>query len=144
MKKPKILLLSDDLRNPTGVGAQSKIIVEQTLNAFDWVQLAGGYGKGNPEVNKVYDHSKDSLYLKIYTTEGYGNSQILNHIIEIEKPDIILHFTDPRYWKWLYIMENDLRKSIPITYYHVWDNEPAPKYNEPYYNSCDAIYCISK
>ena len=27
---------------------------------------------------------------------------------------------------------------------HVWDNKPYPKFNEPFYSSCDLIATISK
>ena len=29
-----------------------------------------------------------------------------------EKPDAIIHFTDPRYWIWLYQMENEIRQQM--------------------------------
>ena len=46
-------------------------------------------------------------YLKIYPVDGYGNEDILREVMEIEKPDAILHYTDPRFWIWLYKMENE-------------------------------------
>jgi glycosyltransferase involved in cell wall biosynthesis len=62
----------------------------------------------------------------------------------IEKPDAILHFTDPRYWIWLYEMEHEVRQTCPLFFYHIWDDLPDPKYNRDYYESCDWIGCISK
>jgi glycosyltransferase involved in cell wall biosynthesis len=62
----------------------------------------------------------------------------------IEKPDAILHFTDPRYWLWLYDIEHEIRQSVPLFFYHIWDDLPDPKYNRNYYESCDWIGCISK
>ena len=66
------------------------------------------------------------------------------NIINNESPDAILHITDPRYYSWLYAIENQVRSKIPICYYHVWDNEPLPKFNRGVYFSCDWIGCISK
>ena len=43
-------------------------------------------------------------YLKVYPVNGYGNPEILKEIMEIEKPDAIIHYTDPRFWGWLYHM----------------------------------------
>ena len=40
-KKKKILLLSDDLRMHSGIATVSKDIVMETLNEYDWVQVAG-------------------------------------------------------------------------------------------------------
>jgi hypothetical protein len=34
--------------------------------------------------------------------------------------------TDPRYFIWLFAMENEIRKHIPITYLNIWDDYPAP------------------
>ena len=56
--------------------------------------------------------------LTIYPMSGYGNEQVLNGIMRHEKPDAILHFTDPRFWIWLYQMEHELRQHIPIMYYN--------------------------
>ena len=52
--------------------------------------------------------------------------------------------TDPRYFTWLFNIENEIRKSIPIIYLNIWDNLPAPYYNKPYYESCDLLLGISK
>ena len=61
-----------------------------------------------------------------------------------EKPDAILHYTDPRFWRWLYEMEHEIRQEIPIFYYNIWDDWPAPHYNEFFYESSDLIMNISK
>jgi len=41
-------------------------------------------------------------------------------------------------------MESELRRNIPIFFYHIWDDLPDPMYNRDYYESCDWIGCISK
>jgi glycosyltransferase involved in cell wall biosynthesis len=42
-------------------------------------------------------------------------------------------------------MSDEIRdRNVPLLYYHVWDCEPTPHYNRPYYESCDYIGCISK
>ena len=55
-----------------------------------------------------------------------------------------MHFTDPRFWIWLYNMEHEIRQNIPIMYYNIWDDWPAPHYNEFFYESSDLIMNISK
>jgi glycosyltransferase involved in cell wall biosynthesis len=52
--------------------------------------------------------------------------------------------TDPRFWSWLWEIENEIRAVMPIVYYHVWDNYPYPYFNKKYYESNDAIATISK
>ena len=80
----------------------------------------------------------------MYPVSDYGNPDILRNIIKFEKPDAIMLITDPRYFIWLFAMENEIRKSIPITYLNIWDDLPAPYYNKPYYEACDLLMGISK
>jgi len=149
-KKKKILLLSDDLRMFSGIATQSKEFVMGTLDKYDWVQLAGAVQ--HPEQGKIIDMSKAAAnetkvkdaYLKIYPISGYGNPNILREIIDIEKPDAIIHFTDPRFWIWLYNMEHEIRQDIPIMYYNIWDDIPDPLYNANFYRSSDMLMSISK
>ena len=148
--KKKILLLSDDLRMSSGIGTMSREFVLGTIDKYDWVQLGGAIK--HPEKGKVVDMNDaikeetgiEDGYLKVYPCDGYGNPDLLREIMAIEKPDAILHYTDPRFWGWLYHMEHELREHIPIFYYNIWDDWPAPKYNENYYESCDVIMNISK
>ena len=149
MKKKKILLLSDDLRMHSGIATQSKEIVMGTIHKYDWVQI--GAAVTHPDEGKIInmtDALKSELnlegYLVIYPSSGYGNSQLLREVIARENPDAILHFTDPRQWIWLYQMEHELRRQMPIFYYNIWDDLPTPKYNEMYYRSSDLLLAISK
>ena len=150
VKKPKILLLSDDLRLHSGIATQSKEIVLSTVHKYDWVQL--GAALKHPESGKqlILDDDvrkttgiKDAS-VKIYCNTGYGNPDILRELINIEKPDAILHFTDPRFWRWLYDMENEISQICPIMYYNIWDSLPDPLWNAPFYASCDLLLGISK
>lgn len=150
MKKKKILLLSDDLRMSSGVATMSREIVLNTVHEFDWVQL--GAAVKHPEEGKVFDLSADvakqtgvdNASVKIYASSGYGNPEILREIIARESPNAILHFTDPRFWIWLYQIEHEIRQMMPIMFYTIWDSTPYPRYNQPYYESCDLLMCISK
>ena len=149
-KKKKILLLSDDLRMHSGIATQSKEFVMGTIHKYDWCQIAGAVK--HPEEGKIIDMSQaakndygiEDAYLKIYPTTGYGNPNLLREIIKIEKPDAILHFTDPRFWVWLYQMEQEIRQDIPIMYYNIWDDIPDPLYNTNFYRSSDMLMSISK
>ena len=149
MKKKKILLLSDDLRMHSGIATVSKDIVMETLNEYDWVQIAGAIK--HPDKGKVFDMSKGldeygvkDGYLKVYPVNGYGDETILREVMALEKPDAILHYTDPRFWVWLYRMEAEIRRDIPIFYYNIWDDLPDPQYNTNYYKSSDLLMSISK
>ena len=149
-KKKKILLMSDDLRMHSGVATQSKEIVMGTLDKYDWVQIGGAVK--HPDEGKIVDMSEacrnetgvSDPYLKIYPSSGYGNPEMLRHIIGVEKPDAIMHFTDPRFWIWFYNMEHEIRQEIPIFYYNIWDDLPDPLYNANFYRSSDLLLSISK
>ena len=41
-------------------------------------------------------------------------------------------------------MENEIRQTMPIFYYNIWDDLPDPKYNRDYYRSSDLLMSISK
>ena len=150
MAKKKILLLSDDLRMSSGVGTMSREIVLGTIEHYDWVQVGGAIK--HPEEGKVVDMNDsirkelgiEDASLKIYPVSGYGNPDLIRYMMNVEKPDAILHYTDPRFWGWLYQMEHELRRNIPIFYYNIWDDLPYPMWNEPFYESCDLIMNISK
>ena len=150
MAKKKILLLSDDLRMTSGIGTMSKEFVLGTMDAFDWAQV--GVAIKHPEEGKVVNMDEsvrtetgvEDAKLTIYPVNGYGNSELLRSVINIEKPDAILHYTDPRFWGWLYEMEHEIRQEMPIFYYNIWDDWPAPQYNENFYECSDLIMNISK
>ncbi len=150
MAKKKILLLSDDLRMSSGVGVMSREFVMGTIHHYDWVQLGGAIK--HPDAGKVInmnDATKqttgvDDASLTIYPTDGYGSQEIVREIMLRETPDAILHYTDPRFWGWLYEMEHEIRQNIPIFYYNIWDDWPAPHYNEFFYECSDLIMNISK
>jgi len=150
MAKRKILLMSDDLRMSSGVGTVSREVVFGTLDHYDWFQVGGAIN--HPEEGKLVDLSEElqkdtgikDAYLKIFPVSGYGNQELARDIIAEEKPDAILHYTDPRFWGWLYQMEHEIRQQMPIFYYNVWDDLPYPRYNEFFYESCDLIMNLSK
>ena len=39
---------------------------------------------------------------------------LLRSVMSHEKPDAILHYTDPRFWGWLYEMEHEIRQDTNI------------------------------
>ena len=149
-KKKKILLLSDDLRLHSGVGTMSREIVYNTCHKYDWVQIGGAIK--HPDKGKRIDVSEEvrsktevsDASVVVYPFDGYGNAEILRHLIQTEKPDAIMHFTDPRFWGWLWEIENEIRSVASLVYYHVWDNYPYPKFNKPFYDSNDVVCTISK
>jgi glycosyltransferase involved in cell wall biosynthesis len=149
-ERKKILLLCDDIRFTSGISTMAKEIVIGTAHRYNWVNL--GAAIQHPDQGKRFDICHDTNQLTgledssvfIIPTSGYGTPETLRQVIEMEKPDAIMFFTDPRYWIWLFQMENELRKKLPLIYLNIWDDLPAPLYNKPYYESCDTLLAISK
>lgn len=147
--KRKILLASDDMRMPSGIATMSRELIFGTIHHFDWVQMAGAVNHPDPNVADMSDEAnkltkRNDCYLKVYPVKDYGNEDALFQILAIEKPHAIMHFTDPRWWLWLYAIEHQIRSKIPLTYLDIWDDLPYPMWNKPYYKSCDALFAISK
>ena len=150
-ERKKILLICDDIRVHSGVATVAREMVLNTSQHFNWVQIAGAIN--HPDSGKKLDLSQDTnkttgltdSSVMIYPTNGYGDANLVRQIIKIEKPDAIFLITDPRYFMWLFNMENEIRKKIPIIYLNIWDSPfPYPLWNKPFYESCDALFGISK
>ena len=141
MKKKKILLLSDHALSTSGVGTQSRHLINGLLEKYSghWsFRQFGAAIKHNDYEVKVIN--PDFI---IKPTDGFGNPELIRQTLATEKPDILMLFTDPRFFEWLFAMEDEIHQICPIVWWHVWDNEPYPKFNETFYESTDLINCHS-
>jgi hypothetical protein len=149
-ERKKILLLCDDIRTHSGIGTIAKEIVMHTCHHYNWINV--GAAIKHPEAGQKIDLSEETNSITglkdtsviVYPNDGYGDANLIRHLIKQENPDAIFIFTDPRYWTWLFQIENEVRKHIPIIYLNIWDDYPAPMYNKTYYESCDLLMGISK
>jgi glycosyltransferase involved in cell wall biosynthesis len=141
--KKKILTLSDHPQSSSGVGLQTKIFIESLLETgrYQVISLGGAMKHANYNAVKVNPYGDDWV---IYPVDGYGSADLIRSIIKTERPDVVWFMTDPRFWGWLWKIENEIRPHVPMVYYHVWDNYPYPVYNKAFYNSNDTIVSISK
>ena len=142
-KKIKVLTISDHPFSPSGVGTQTKYFISEMLKTgkYQFACLGGAikHDKYNPI--KVEGHGDDWT---IYPVDGYGNQEIVRSMLRTHKPDILWFMTDPRFFSWLWEMENEIRALCPMVYYHVWDNYPYPNFNKVWYDSNDSVATISK
>jgi glycosyltransferase involved in cell wall biosynthesis len=149
-ERKKILLICDDIRVHSGVATVAREIVIHTASHFNWVNMAGSIT--HPEKGKRFDLSTDTnknagiddSSVILYPTDGYGTPDFLRQLIKLENPDAILLITDPRYFEYIFQMENEIRKDIPIAYLNIWDDYPTPLYNKSFYEACDLLMGISK
>jgi len=134
----------------SGISTMAREIVVNTSHVFNWVNLGGAIN--HPDQGKRLDICEDTNKIMgitdasvfVYPISGYGTQELVRSIIKQENPDAIMMFTDPRYWTWLFQMENEIRREIPMIYLNIWDDLPAPMYNKSFYESCDALFAISK
>ncbi len=142
-KKIKVLTLSDHPLAPSGVGIQTQNMITALLDSgkFSVISLGGAIKHENYQHTKIDKYGDDWI---IQPVDGYGSQDVVRSIMRAQKTDIVWFMTDPRFWGWLWQMENEIRPLAPMVYYHVWDNYPYPHYNKTFYSSNDHIATISK
>ena len=149
-QRKNILLLTDDIRLPSGVGNVGKELVLHTSHRYNWINL--GAAIKHPDKGKKFDLSAEVNEMRgltdasvfVVPNDGYGDPDLIRQMIKFEKIDAIFLITDPRYFTWLFQIENEIRKKTPIIYLNIWDDYPAPMYNKAFYESCDTLLGISK
>tara|TARA_Y100000310_G_scaffold109405_1_gene107854 strand:+ start:3732 stop:4997 length:1266 start_codon:yes stop_codon:yes gene_type:complete len=142
-KKIKVFTLGDHPLSPSGVGTQSRYVIEALLETgnFKVVSFGGAISHKKHDPVKTEQWQDDWI---IYPVDGYGTQDSVRSVVRTEKPDIIWIMTDPRFWTWFWEIAHELRSLAPIVYYHVWDNYPYPRFNQAYYESNDVMVSISK
>jgi glycosyltransferase involved in cell wall biosynthesis len=132
-------MLSDHALSTSGVGCQSRYLIEGLTKKGNWSvrQFGAAIKHANYNVIKVTD---DFI---IKPVDGFGSPDLLRQTLAVERPDVLLLFTDPRFFIWVWEMEDEIHQICPIAYWHVWDNLPVPTFNKVLYESTDLINCHS-
>ena len=136
-------MIGDHPLSPSGVGTQTKYMIEALLKTgrYQFICLGGAVKHENYQPQQVDPWMDD---WRIFPVDGYGNHEIIRSVMQKEKPDVLWFMTDPRFYGWLWEIENEIRVNMPMVYYHVWDNSPFPVFNGRFYRSTDEVVCISK
>jgi len=138
-KKFKVLTLSDHPLAPSGVGVQARYLIEGLVKTGRWTfRCLGGAMK-----HSNYDTIAVNADFIVKPVDGFGSRDLIRSILLSERPDAVFLFTDPRQFIWLWEMEDEIRQMCPVVYWHVWDNDPYPAYNFPWYEGTDLINCLS-
>ena len=132
-------MLSDHALSTSGVGCQSRYLIDGLLKKGTWSvrQFGAAMKHANYDVIKVSDD------FVIRPIDGFGNRELILQTIAVEKPDVLLLFTDPRFFIYIWEMHEEINEICPIAYWHVWDNRPTPLYNKVLYEGTDLINCHS-
>lgn len=140
MNKTKILLLCDHPMSPTGVGTQARWLIDGLVRTGKYsFRCFGGAVK-----HDKYDVLRPNDDLVIRPVDGFGDPNLLRQTLMSERPDVLLLFTDPRFFIWVWEMADEIHTVCPIAYNHLWDCDPYPSFNEPFYRDTDLINCINK
>lgn len=139
----KILTISDHPLSPSGVGTQTKYFIEALLETGDYEVFSLAGAIKHHDYSMIAPENWDGKW-RILPVDGYGTQEMLREIIAHEKPDLLWFMTDPRFYGFLWEMDDEVRSNLPMVYYHVWDNYPYPKFNKKWYDSNDAVVTISK
>jgi glycosyltransferase involved in cell wall biosynthesis len=140
-KRIKVLFVTDDIRFKSGVGIQAYMLMKGLLRTGDYeiVSIAGSL---------VQQSSDPIMYegIRLYPSggNGYGDSALLKSVIQRERPDITVFFSDPRFFVYAFTIDNEIRPYTKFVFYHTWDNEPFPAYNKVWYSACDRIVMLSR
>jgi len=142
-EKIKIFTISDMPLSPSGVGTQTRYVIEGLLRTgkYQFVSLGGAIKHQQYQPIKTEEWGDDWV---IYPVDGFGSPDVIRSIIRNEKPALLWFMTDPRFYEWLWKIEDEIRPLMPMVYYHVWDNYPYPVFNRKFYLSNDFIATISK
>jgi len=138
-EKYKVLVLSDHALSTSGVGCQTRFLIEGLLKKNKWSFRQFGAAIKHTS----YDIVQVNPDFIIKPIDGFGDRNMILQTLITEQPDAVLIFTDPRFFIWLFEIEDEIRQLCPIAYWHVWDNYPFPEYNRPLYESTDLINCHS-
>jgi len=139
LQKKKILVLSDHALSTSGVGTQTRHLINGLLKKGEWTFRQFGAAIKHSDYRTIVVN--DDFIIK--PIDGFGTKEMLRVTLATEKPDLILIFTDPRFFYWLFEMEDEIHQVCPIAWWHVWDNWPKPEFNSPFYESTDLINCHS-
>jgi len=137
--KFKVLVLSDHALSTSGVGTQTRHLIEGLLKKGCWSFRQFGAALKHADYRTVVVN--DDFIIK--PIDGFGNPELLRVALATEKPDLLFIFTDPRFFTWLFEIEDEVHQVCPIVWWHVWDNYPYPEFNEAFYRSTDLINCHS-
>ncbi len=123
----------------SGVGTQSRFLIHGLVatGRYSFRCLGGAIKHPN------YDPIVVNPDFIIKPVDGFGDRNMIRNLLINERPDAVLLFTDPRQFMWLWEMEDEIHQVCPIAYWHVWDNDPYPAFNDVWYRSTDLINCLS-
>ena len=142
--KLKLLTISDHPLIPSGVGLQTRYVIEGLLRTGDFQVVSWGAAIKHPDYRpqRVFPELYGEDW-HIWPIDGYGDRNRMRATILNERPDALLIVTDPRFYGWLFEMADEVLQNMPIVYWHVWDDDPTPTYNDAAYECVSTLVPLS-
>ena len=105
-------MISDHPLAPSGVGTQTKYVIETLLQTgrYKFVCLGGAVKHKDYNPQRVEPYGEDLI---VYPVDGYGNPEMIRSALFNEKPDLLWFMTDPRFYGWLWAIENEIGPIFP-------------------------------
>jgi glycosyltransferase involved in cell wall biosynthesis len=143
-EKSTILFIADHPLVPSGVGTQAKYLIEGLLatGKYKFYCVGGAIKHPDYRIQRVEPEKYGDDWI-IHPVDGFGDKMLIRRLLEQLRPKALLMFQDPRFFVWLWEMEDEIRSVCPMVYWHVWDNDPTPRYNKVFYESTDKIVPLS-
>jgi glycosyltransferase involved in cell wall biosynthesis len=138
-QKKKILLLSDHPLSTSGVGTQARWLIHGLVDTGRYTFRCLGAALKHSS----YETSQSGPDIIIKPIDGFGDVTLMRQLVAMERPDAVMLFTDPRFFPHIWFAEDEIHQVCPIVYWHLWDNGPAPIFNDYVYESCDLVNCIN-
>jgi len=134
----KILYLSDSPLIATGYGKIGRDLLIGLRDKGHQIIILGG------SVAQILFQSQVWNGMTYYPVKDYGNIENIRFVLKEHKPDVMIVNSDPRHLHHVFEIDNEIRKVCPLVFYHLWDDDPFPNFNIPYYRSTDVVVAGSK
>ena len=110
MKKNKIIALSDHALSTSGVGTQSRYLFNGLVDKGRWSIRQFGAALKHHDYRTI-SVNEDFIIKPI---DGFGSKEMLRVALATERPDGLFIFTDPRFFVWLFEIEDEVHQICPI------------------------------
>lgn len=140
-----ILVVTDDPRFNSGVANQARHVVKDLYRKGYNVFVVGVSNIQNPNPGELFTWESGEMCV-IFQSSKYDDMNLIREIINKEKIECLVLFTDPHRYMGVWTEAQSL--DIPIYYIHVWDSYLVgggkSHFNLPIYENCSGIGCISR
>ena len=113
-EKKKIVVISDHPMAPSGVGTQTSYMIKALLSTgrYKFICLGGAMSHDKYEPQSLTGDDWNDGDWVVYPVDGYGDADMVRSLLWTEKPDMLWFMTDPRFYGWLWQIENEVRSQF--------------------------------